>query len=134
MYIRLPFKCFSTKQVSKKPPQKDVNMVNSWAKNKSMLKNRDEILITLHRNKDTIKRFGVKRLSLFGSFARGEEKTASDLDFLVEFDRKSFDAYMDFKEYLESLFHCHVDLVLTSAVKPRLRSRILKEAVHAAGL
>ena len=73
-------------------------------------------------------------MGLFGSFSRREGKTESDLDFLVEFDRKSFDAYMGLKEYLEDLFQCRVDLVLTSAIKPRLRSRILEETVHAPGL
>ena len=99
-----------------------------------MIKNREEILNILKQNKEEIKRFGVRRLGLFGSFARREEKVESDLDFLVEFDRKSFDAYMGLKEYLENLFQCRVDLVLMSAIKPRLRSRILEEAVHAPGL
>ncbi len=53
---------------------------------------------------------------------------------LVEFDHKSFDAYMDLKEYLENLFDCPVDLVLADALKPRLREPILNETVHAPGL
>ncbi len=98
-----------------------------------MVKNREEVLSILRQNQGTIRNFGVKRLSLFGSFARGEEKAGSDLDFLVEFHHKSFDAYMGLKEYLEGLFQCHVDLVLPNVIKPRLRSRILGEAVHAPG-
>jgi hypothetical protein len=62
----------------------------------------------------------------------------SDLDFLVEFEKKSFDAYfdayMDLKAFLEKLFGCRVDLVLENAIKPRLRSTILNEALHAEGL
>ena len=58
----------------------------------------------------------------------------SDLDFLVEFEKKSFDAYMDLKAFLETLFGCRVDLVLENAIKPRLRSTILNEALHAEGL
>ncbi len=99
-----------------------------------MTKNREEILNILGQNKEAIQRFGVKRLSLFGSFARGQGKDGSDLDFLVEFNQKSFDAYMGLKEYLETLFQCHVDLVLPNVIKPRLRSRIFEEAVHAPGL
>jgi len=52
----------------------------------------------------------------------------------VEFEHKSFDAYMDLKEFLESLFGCPVDLVLADSLKPRLRESILKETVHAPGL
>ena len=53
---------------------------------------------------------------------------------MVEFDTKSFDAYMDLKVFLERLFGCPVDLVLRDTIKPRLRETILKEAIHAPGL
>jgi len=65
---------------------------------------------------------------------RGDNTAESDLDFLVEFDRKSFDSYMDLKDFLEQLFHRPVDLVVTDALKPRLRETILRETVHAQGL
>ena len=53
---------------------------------------------------------------------------------VVQFDKKSFDGYMNVKAFLESLFGCRVDLVLESTIKPRLRRTILGEAVYAAGL
>jgi len=99
-----------------------------------MEKNRDSILKTLEENRDAIRRFGVRRLGLFGSCARGECNEASDLDFVVEFDRKSFDTYMGLKEFLEELLSCHVDLVIGDSIKPRLRRTILEEAIHAPGL
>jgi predicted nucleotidyltransferase len=95
---------------------------------------RDLILETLEQRSQQIRRLGVKRLGLFGSAARGESTERSDLDFLVEFDHKSFDAYMDLKQFLEELFGCGVDLVLADSLKPRLRDAILNEAVHAPGL
>ena len=58
----------------------------------------------------------------------------SDLDFVVEFEQKSFDAYMDLKAYLEELLGRRVDLVVAEAIKPRLRDTILGEALHAPGL
>jgi uncharacterized protein len=76
----------------------------------------------------------VRSLSLFGSSLRGEETPQSDLDFIVEFERKSFDSYMDLKFFLEKLFGRPVDLVLADGIKPRLREAILKEAIHAPGL
>ncbi|MEE9614376.1 MAG: nucleotidyltransferase family protein [Thermodesulfobacteriota bacterium] len=99
-----------------------------------MKRSRDRILKTIAENREAIRALGVKRLGLFGSCARGEETRASDLDFLVEFETKSFDAYMGLKELLEGLFDCGVDLVLEDAVKPRLRQAIMEEVVHAPGL
>ena len=95
---------------------------------------KEEILSTLSANEGKIKSFGVRSLSLFGSSARGEDTPQSDLDFVVEFERKSFDAYMDLKFFLEDLFGKPVDLVLADGIKPRLRATILEEAVHAPGL
>jgi predicted nucleotidyltransferase len=99
------------------------------------LKNsKKEILNTLGANEAKIKSFGVRSLSLFGSSVRGEDKPESDLDFVVEFEKKSFDAYMDLKLFLEELFDRPVDLVLADGIKPRLRAAILREAIHAPGL
>ena len=67
--------------------------------------NKRKILGTLSANKAKIKSFGVRSLSLFGSSARGEDTPESDLDFIVEFEKKSFDSYMDLKLFLEELFH-----------------------------
>ena len=97
-------------------------------------KNCEAILALLQSRREDIRRFGVRRLSLFGSIARGEAGGASDLDFVVELEKKTFDAYMDLKAYLEDLFGCEVDLVLADAIKPRLRPHIMAEAVDVPGL
>ncbi|MGP7976142.1 MAG: nucleotidyltransferase family protein [Desulfobaccales bacterium] len=52
----------------------------------------------------------------------------------MEMEPKTFDAYMDSKEFLEQLFGCKVDLVVKDALKPRLRGPILKETIYAQGL
>jgi uncharacterized protein len=96
--------------------------------------NKKQILNALGANEATIKSFGVQRLSLFGSSVSGEETPDSDLDFIVEFEKKSFDSYMDLKLFLEELFDRPVDLVLADGIKPRLRAAILREAIHAPGL
>jgi predicted nucleotidyltransferase len=88
----------------------------------------------LAANETKIKSFGVRGLSLFGSSVRGEDTPTSDLDFIVEFETKSFDSYMDLKLFLEELFHRPVDLVLADGIKPNLRAAILREAIHAPGL
>jgi predicted nucleotidyltransferase len=94
----------------------------------------EEVLKQLEVHRDAIKAHGVRRLGLFGSYARGEPSPRSDLDFVVEFETKSFDAYMDLKDYLEGLLGRRVDLVISDTIKPRLRKTILQEAVHAPGL
>jgi predicted nucleotidyltransferase len=93
----------------------------------------DQILKMIEANREEIKGFGVRRLGLFGSAARGEATETSDLDFLVELEKKTFDNYMDLKFYLEDLFGCKVDLVMKDALKPRLREPILKETIYALG-
>lgn len=93
-----------------------------------------EILRMLEQNAPAIRRHGVRSLGLFGSGARGTATEQSDLDFVVEFDTKSFDAYMNLKAFLEHLFDGRVDLVLKDTIKPQLRERILSEALHAPGL
>jgi len=90
------------------------------------------ILKLVEANQERLRRLGVRELGLFGSFARGESRPDSDIDFVVDLEEKSFDTYMAVKELLESLLARRVDLVLKSAIKPRLRDRILREAVRAA--
>ena len=97
------------------------------------MRTREDVLKLLQENQPIIRRLGGRRVGLFGSIARGEGRAGSDLDFLVELEHNSFDAYMDLKFFLEDLFQCPVDLVLTDAIKPRLREGILKEAVYATG-
>ncbi len=93
-----------------------------------------EIFNEIEKNRATLQRYGVRKLGLFGSFARGETHETSDLDFVVVFEKKTFDAYMDTKEFLEDLFKRQVDLVISDAIKPRLRKAIQEEAVYVPGL
>ncbi|MCE5252540.1 nucleotidyltransferase family protein [bacterium] len=93
-----------------------------------------DILREIEKHRETLKRFGVMKLGIFGSGARGETDSDSDLDFIVELGKKTFDDYMDTKEFLEGLFNRPVDLVLSDAIKPALRKKILEETVYAKGL
>ena len=98
------------------------------------MQTRKDVLRRLQGHQQVMRRLGVRRLGLFGSAARGESRPDSDLDFLVELERNSFDAYMDLKFFLEDLFQCRVDLGLADTVKPRLREVILKETAYGPGL
>lgn len=67
------------------------------------------------------RRYGVRRLELFGSAATGAfDHQSSDLDFIVEFEssaRSSLDDYFGLKEALEALYERPVDLVMAGAMR-----------------
>ena len=76
------------------------------------------------------RRFSVKKLSIFGSVARGEGTAQSDLDVLVAFEQKAtFDLFMDLKFYLEELLGINVDLVTDKALRPQVRQAIEGEII-----
>ena len=75
-----------------------------------------------------MKRFGVKRASLFGSLARGEDREDSDIDILVEFEAgKSLLDLAGLKIELEELLGRRVDLLTFNSLHPLLKDKILKE-------
>ena len=82
------------------------------------------ILETLEKNKEILKKYGVKRIGLFGSFIRGEQKKNSDIDFLVEFKNPDFDDFMDLVFYLEDLFGRKVELITNGSISPYIQPYI----------
>ncbi|RMA93165.1 nucleotidyltransferase family protein [Hydrogenothermus marinus] len=97
------------------------------------MKDLEEIKDIIEKHKNEIKEnFGVKNIGIFGSYVRGEQKENSDLDILVEFKEghKTFDNYMDLKLYLEKVLNLKIDLVSKTALKPRLKTYILKEVIY----
>jgi len=96
----------------------------------------EEIIQKLEENGKKIKEYGVKRIGLFGSYMRNEQRAESDIDILVEFEKgkKTFDNYMNLKFLLEELFGCKVDLVIIEAIKSDLRPYILGSAKYATGV
>jgi len=96
----------------------------------------EEILKGIEKNLEIIKKYGVKRIGVFGSYIRNEQKKKSDIDILVKYEEgmKTFDNYMDLKFFLEDLFGYKVDLVMSDAIKPRLKPYIMKEVEYAKGL
>ncbi len=74
------------------------------------------------------KKFGVKRIGVFGSYSRNEQREDSDVDILVEFERPvGMITFIRLQEYLEELLGVKVDLVTKGGLKRRIRERILKE-------
>jgi predicted nucleotidyltransferase len=93
-----------------------------------------KVLATLtERQPEIARRFGVKRLALFGSAARGELRDDSDVDVLVEFDGPStFDGYFSLKDFLEALLGRTVDLVTERGLKPRARRQVERDLIRVA--
>ncbi len=85
---------------------------------------------TIKKHKAGIKkRYGVKKIGVFGSHVRGEQTETSDVDLLVEFDEPTFDNFMDLLFFLEELFGKDVDLITTSGMSPHIRPDIENEVV-----
>ena len=92
---------------------------------------RDQTLALLSRHKpDMQQRFGVRRLALFGSRARGQARLDSDVDVLVEFDGPADSArYFGLQFFLEDLLQSPVDLVTRTALRPQLRPFVERDAI-----
>lgn len=92
----------------------------------------EDILAYLRQSRERFaERYHVRRIGIFGSAARGELNTDSDVDVLVEMTEPTFDRYMDLKFELEDAFGAPVDLVLSDTLKERLRPIVEKEVVYA---
>ncbi|HKZ94507.1 MAG TPA: nucleotidyltransferase family protein [Candidatus Bathyarchaeia archaeon] len=92
-----------------------------------------EIIHNIQESREQIQKYGVKKIGLFGSFTRNEQKEQSDVDIIVEFKKgmKTFDNYMELKFYLEKQLKCKVDLVILDALKPQIKPYIMREVEYA---
>jgi predicted nucleotidyltransferase len=94
---------------------------------------KEEISRLIAEHEQEIKRFGVKRCGLFGSYVRGQSTSKSDIDVLVEFEpgQKTFNNFMHLAFYLENLFGRRVDLVTVESLSPYIGPHILEEVEYA---
>jgi len=95
---------------------------------------REEALKVLSEHKSELRqKFGVKSIAIFGSTARGEVTSQSDIDVLVEFDPIAAPSLLDFihlKHFLSDELNGNVDLVEKNSLIPELRDAILAESVY----
>lgn len=91
----------------------------------------DEVRNIVEKNKPKLAaKYGIRRIGVFGSFARGEQKRRSDVDILVEFDEvPGLLQFVRIEDHLRRLIGRKVDLVRKEALRPELRDRILGEVV-----
>ena len=90
---------------------------------------RARILKALRDCDDELKKYSVKRIGLFGSYARGKQKRGSDIDFLVEFDKPTYDNFYDLIVYLEKLFGTKVE-ILTPAALETMRIQEVAQSIR----
>jgi len=97
-------------------------------------KSLNEIKAVLRKHKEELKEeYGVKKIGVFGSYVRNEQNTSSDIDILVEFyPHANVDLvkFVELKSYLSDLLSMKVDLVMKTALKPRIGAHILKEVIY----
>ena len=86
-----------------------------------------EIMSLLKEHRDILKKYRVKRIGLFGSYVRGEQKRYSDIDFLVEFEEASFDNFMELAFSLEDMFRKKVELITNGNLSPYIQPYVEKE-------
>ncbi|NWF77935.1 MAG: nucleotidyltransferase family protein [Chloroflexi bacterium] len=96
------------------------------------MKTLDEIKSILARHKKELAdRYKVKEIGIFGSYVKGEERRKSDVDILVEFEEPiGLFKFMDLERHLTELVGERVDLVMKTALKPRIGRRILEEVKY----
>jgi len=93
--------------------------------------NQKQVLGLIEQKRDRLDEFAVKALFLFGSVARNEATSNSDVDFLVEFNRPvGLFTLLGLKSFLEELLSCSVDIGTPDSLRPHLRDTVLKEAIR----
>lgn len=94
----------------------------------------EEILSFLKNHKSTFHaEYGVVKIGLFGSFARGDADNNSDIDILIVMEDNTEDIFekrMKMMEYLSGKFDRPVDICHEKAIKPIFREMILRDVIY----
>jgi uncharacterized protein len=96
------------------------------------VKTKRDAVARIRGNQAELRRYGVKRMGLFGSFAREQQKSGSDIDLLVEFEEgeKTFDNFMRLCFFLEDVLQRPVELVTPESLSPYIGPHILAEVEY----
>lgn len=96
---------------------------------------RSEILAFLRENKSLfLAQYGIRKIGLFGSFAREEQTENSDIDILIEMSMDTEDIFLkrlQLRELLISHFARNVDICHEQSIKPIFKKLVLKDAIYA---
>lgn len=90
------------------------------------------ISLLLQYKMENQEKYGIKRIGIFGSVARGEQKEGSDVDVCVELERPDLFYLVHIKEELSDLFETPVDVVrLREHMNPILLRNIARDGIYA---
>jgi len=92
------------------------------------------VIETLRKHEPELKAAGIEHLRLFGSVARGEASAQSDVDLMADLDRSkrlSLVGMARLENRLSDLLGVRVDLSLVNSMKEAVRTRAVREAIHA---
>lgn len=96
-----------------------------------MIKRRFDSIFYEEKFKGLLKKYHVKRVAIFGSYACGRPTQKSDIDFLVEFEKgTSLLDMVGLKLDLQELLHKDVDIATPKSLSKYIRGRVLKQAVY----
>ena len=88
------------------------------------------IEILKKHKKELYKKYNIKSLGIFGSYARGEENPESDIDILVEFSEvPSLFKYMEIERFIENMISKKVDIIEKYSIKKGWEKYILDEII-----
>jgi len=91
----------------------------------------DPIIMKLREDMPVLEeKYSVKKLEVFGPYIRGEQKRSSDLYVLVDFSKTiEFLKYVELEEFISKKLGFRVYLVVKDTLEPRIKDRVLKEAI-----
>ncbi|KKP28854.1 MAG: hypothetical protein UR12_C0016G0011 [candidate division TM6 bacterium GW2011_GWF2_30_66] len=99
---------------------------------KSDVLSKEEIIDFLKKNKLRMKKeFGVVKIALFGSYARGDQEVSSDIDILIELKSHDFRKRMRVKHFLEDSFDKKIDVGYFDSLRPGIMRFVQEDLIYA---
>jgi len=94
--------------------------------------NKEKIISFLRENRNLLEqKFGIKKIALFGSYARNEATPESDLDFLIEVENPTFRNRLRLRDFLEKHFGKKVEIGYFDSIRNFIKEEIQEDLIYA---